>query len=169
MSSFDGGYTNATIQSAVANSLYSRGNGTGSDGDAGWDKVWRAACWARLNNTDMAYLELAWAVQVNFAGNGLSMYSEKNPPFQIDANFGFGGAVLGMLIVDLPGLQSVVLGPAIPAAWGGGSVEGMRLRGGGSVDFGWDKDGLVTSARVDGRDGAVRIVNREGDVLVNQS
>jgi alpha-L-fucosidase 2 len=121
--------------------------------------MWRSACWALLNETDKAYSELTLAIQNNFAGNGFDMYSG-NPPFQIDANFGIGGAVLAMLVRDLDtavdkGVQAVLLGPAIPAAWGGGSVQGLRLRGGGMVDFEWDEDGVVRScrARLSGRRG----------------
>ena len=88
ISSFLGGYQNNTIQNAVAKSLYSRGLGNGPDANAGWEKVWRSACWARLNHNDMAYLELKYAINTNFANNGLSMYTALNPPFQIDANFG---------------------------------------------------------------------------------
>lgn len=122
-----------------------------------------------LNETDMAYGEFRYAIQRNFAGNGLSMYSAHSPPFQIDANFGVVGAVLAMLVVDLPGMGEVVLGPAIPSAWGGGSVKGLRLRGGGMVDFAWDGDGVVKSATVLGRGNelSLRIVNVRGDVLID--
>ncbi|KAF2264823.1 hypothetical protein CC78DRAFT_516345 [Lojkania enalia] len=149
------GYTNRTIQDAVRTSLYSRGIGNGPDANAGWEKVWRAACWARLNDTEMAYSELKYAIEQNFVGNALSMYSGKKVPFQIDANFGFAGAVLAMLVVDIEEphmtrkgeIRIVVLGPAIPGAWGGGRVRSLRLRGGGSVDFGWDNEGVVTWAK----------------------
>ncbi|KAI0445071.1 Six-hairpin glycosidase-like protein [Xylaria telfairii] len=152
MSSYAGGYYNATIQDAVKETLIARGLGNAEDANAGWAKVWRAACWARLNDTEMAYKELRYAVDVNFADNGFSMYTALNPPFQIDANFGLAGAVLSMLVVDLPlpyevkKDRTVVLGPAIPAAWGNGSVSGLRVRGGISVDFKWDEDGIVTKA-----------------------
>lgn len=168
--SFLGGYTNATIQDAVATALYSRGIGNGPDANAGWAKVWRSACWARLNNTERAYFELKYAVEQNFAGNALSMYSAEKPPFQIDANFGFGGAVLSMLVVDVEepamgggGERTVVLGPAIPKAWGGGSVKGLRLRGGRKVNFGWSEDGVVD--KVEGKVEGLRFVNREGKVV----
>ncbi|KUJ08343.1 uncharacterized protein LY89DRAFT_789144 [Mollisia scopiformis] len=168
ISSFLSGYTNTTIQSAVRTSLISRGNGTGPDADAGWEKVWRSACWALLNDSQMAYGELHYAIERNFADNGLSMYSAHNPPFQIDANFGIVGAVLAMLVVDLPG-REVVLGPAIPKVWGGGSVRGLRIRGGGMVDFDWDEGGVARSAKVVGRDEGkgLRAVNVEGGVLLN--
>jgi alpha-L-fucosidase 2 len=162
------GYTNTTIQNAVSTSLYSRGEGNGPDANAGWEKVWRSACWARLNNTERAYFELKYAIEQNFAGNGLSMYSGKNAPFQIDANLGFAGAVLGMLVVDVedvgPGEEKVVvLGPAIPKAWGVGSVKGLRLRGGGKVDFGWDEEGTVKWAGTDAK--GVTFVDKESKVI----
>ncbi|PQE28907.1 Alpha-fucosidase A protein [Rutstroemia sp. NJR-2017a BBW] len=170
ISSFQSGYRNQTIQSAISTSLLSRGPGAGPDANAGWEKVWRSACWARLNDTAHAYSELRYAIQTNFAGNGLSMYSGLNEPFQIDANFGLVGAVLSMLVVDLPemgktGVHTVVLGPAIPGSWGGGSVEGLRIRGGGVVDFGWDGNGIVGKAKIKGRSKPVVLVNKKGVVL----
>lgn len=173
LSSYLDGYTNSTIQDAVATTLWSRGPGI-IDSNAGWEKVWRAACWARLNNTEEAYYELRLTISENWAPNALSMYSGKNEPFQIDANFGFPGAVLSMLVVDLPqlstesGVRTVVLGPAIPAAWGNGSVKGLRLRGGGSVDFSWDADGLVTKASLSTSSKAVKIVDKNGKALAQQ-
>ena len=171
ISSYLGGYTNKTIQDAVETTLYSRGVGIGPDANSGWEKVWRSGCWARLNNSMKAYDELRLAIYENWAPNGLSMYSGKELPFQIDANFGFGGAVLSMLIVDLPllhnddSVRTVILGPAIPVAWGGGSVTGLRLRGGGSVDFSWDMEGVVTEARVSVRSDPINLVNKDGLVL----
>lgn len=176
LSSYLGGYgANAEIQSAVRKTLVARGDGNGGDANAGWAKVWRAAAWARLNETDQAHYHLRYAVEQNFAGNGLSMYSGKSEPFQIDANFGFGGAVLSMLAVDLPlphdaaegSQRSVVLGPAIPKAWAGGSVKGLRIRGGGSADFSWNDEGLVTEATFTGSKTKVQLVNVKGEVLAS--
>lgn len=122
LSSYLDGYNNSTISEAVETTLYSRGVGISSNTNAGWEKVWRGACWARLNNSMKAYYELRLTIHENWAPNALSMYSGKMLPFQIDANFGFPGAVLAMLIVDLPNLsgnkvtRTVVLGPAIPPA-----------------------------------------------------
>jgi alpha-L-fucosidase 2 len=74
---------------------------------------------------------LKYAIEQNFAGNGLSMYSGKSPPFQNDANFGFVGAVVSFLVVHLPGMDTVVLGPAIPGSWGDGKVKGLERWGSG--------------------------------------
>ncbi|CAN9103057.1 unnamed protein product [Alternaria alternata] len=172
LSSFLDGYTNSTVQNAIRQKLYSRGNGNGQDANAGWAKVWRSACWARLNDTDQAYYELRYAIEQNFAGNGFSMYSGIETPFQIDANFGFGGAVLSMLVTDMPTAaggeedrKTVVLGPAIPKSWSGGNVKGLRLRGGGIVDFGWDVSGVVKDVKTYGKLEGLTLVNKEGTVL----
>lgn len=172
LSSFLHGYTNSTVQDAIRQKLYSRGNGNGQDANAGWAKVWRSACWARLNDTDQAYYELRYAIEQNFAGNGFSMYSGIETPFQIDANFGFGGAVLSMLVTDMPTAaggeedgKTVVLGPAIPTSWSGGNVKGLRLRGGGIVDFGWDVNGVVKDVKIYGKLEGLTLVNKEGSVL----
>jgi alpha-L-fucosidase 2 len=102
------------------------------------------------------------------AGNGLSQYSGHNAPFQIDANFGFVAAVTAILIRDLPqfhdddSVHEVLLGPAIPSSWSGGSVRGLKLRGGGSVAFSWDNEGVVEEATVSGRMKPLRMVNVKG-------
>jgi alpha-L-fucosidase 2 len=172
LSSFLGGYTNTTIQNSVREKLYSRGEGIAEDANAGWAKVWRSACWARSNETGRGYFELRYAMSENSADNGFSMYKDLNIPFQIDANFGHGGAVLSMLVVDLlltfddNATRTVVLGPAIPAAWTNGKVKGLRLRRGGSMDFAWNDQRLVTHAQIHDRITPIRVVDRDGTLLV---
>ncbi|KAJ5780207.1 Six-hairpin glycosidase [Penicillium paradoxum] len=162
---------NQTVKNAVATTLYSRGDGT-ADANSGWEKVWRSACWAQLNNTDEAYKELKYSIDVNFAANGLSGYASGGEPFQIDANFGISGAGLAMLATDLPQVlgdsstHKIILGPAIPNAWAPGSALGLKLRGGGSVDFKWDDNGSVTEATLHARSLPVVVYNRDGKVLV---
>jgi alpha-L-fucosidase 2 len=118
---------------------------------------------------------------MNYAGNGLSAYTtccwpyEVALPYQADANWGIVAAMLAMLITDLAdpagstATHTVLLGPAIPPAWAGGSVESLRLRGGGSVDFSWDQNGLVTTATLHQRSAAIRVVNMAGTVLASQN
>lgn len=173
IASFQDGYTDPTVQDAVANSLWSRGYGgepNNFEANCGWKKVWRSACWARLNETERAYYGLRYYIQENVADNGLSMYSGHDEPFQIDANFGYLGAVLSMLVVDMPintgaNCRPVILGPAIPAAWAGGKVSGLILRGGNKVDFDWDDQGIVQSiSSFEGLKG-VKVLNKNGYVL----
>jgi alpha-L-fucosidase 2 len=127
-----------------------------------------------------SYYELRLTVNHNIAGNALSMYSgpDASPPFQIDANFGWTAGVMEMLVHDFGrsaaqtaergSTQVIILGPAIPSQWGSGSVSGLRIRGGGAVDFSWDQNGTVTRAQLSGRDTStpVNIVNKNGELLV---
>lgn len=173
-------FNNETVVEAVTTMLWSRGVGI-IDSDAGWEKVWRSACWGRLNNTDQAYYELRLTVNHNIAGNALSMYSgpSASPPFQIDANFGWTAGVMEMLVHDFgrsaaqtaspSSIQVVILGPAIPTQWGSGSVSGLRIRGGGVVNFSWDESGTVTSAQLSGRNTRipVHIVDKNGKILAS--
>ncbi|CAE6411034.1 unnamed protein product [Rhizoctonia solani] len=144
--------TRDQVLKAAEVSLISRGNGTGPDGDAGWAKVWRAACWAQLQNSTAFYHQLTYAIERNFASNLWSLYnaSEPDPTFQIDANMGYSAAVMNALIQapdtsSLSDTLRVTLLPALPAAWKSGSIKGARIRGGMSLNLGWS-NGKVTSA-----------------------
>ena len=109
------------------------------------------------------------------------MYSgpSASPPFQIDANFGWTAGVMEMLVHDFGqsaaqtaspnSIQVVILGPAIPTQWGSGSVSGLRIRGGGVVNFSWDESGTVTSAQLSGRNTRipVHIVDKNGKILAS--
>ncbi|KAJ6102963.1 Alpha-L-fucosidase [Penicillium sp. IBT 16267x] len=164
---------NRIITDAVETRMWSRGDGKNDETNAGWSKVWRSACWARLNNTEEANFELRFAIEQNIADNGLSMYSGHYTPFQIDANFGLVAAVNEILIQDLPqahgdqGVHTVLLSLAIPSSGGGGSVSGLQLRGGGHVNFSWDSDGVVQDATVHGRNKALKMMNAKGKEIVN--
>lgn len=51
--------TKAEVLNATKTSLIHRGDGTASDADSGWEKVWRAAAWAQLGDADKFYDELS--------------------------------------------------------------------------------------------------------------
>jgi alpha-L-fucosidase 2 len=168
IASFADGYRNVTIQQAVSNTLRSRGTGNSPDGNTGWGKVWRAAAWARLNDTEQADYHLKYAIYTNIGPNGLSVYDGRNGPFQIDANFGIAGAMLSMLIVDMPaplnmkGKRNVILGPAIPARWGPGKVRGLRVRGGTTLDMEWNNRGVVGRVSITKRGEGCVFYSKEG-------
>lgn len=138
-------------------------------------------CRIMIANDFSSYYELRLTVDRNIAANALSMYSGPNasPPFQIDANFGWTAGVMEMLVHDFArstaqiamqgSTQVVLLGPAIPSQWGSGSVSGLRIRGGGVVDFSWDQNGIVKSAQLNDRkkSSPVHIVNKNGEVLAS--
>ena len=82
------------------------------------------------------------------------MYFSTEMPFQIGANLLFGGAVLSMLVPDLPlaagdtdHAENVVLGPAIPRSLGGSSLEELRLSDDGVTDFEWNENVVVEMAK----------------------
>ncbi|KAJ3542228.1 hypothetical protein NM688_g5996 [Phlebia brevispora] len=137
-------YTKSQVLEATETSLIHRGNGTGPDGDAGWEKVWRAASWAQLGNASQFYHELSYAIERNYGSNLFSLYDpfDPSPIFQIDANLGYPAAVLNALI-QAPDVASystaliITLLPALPPTWPSGSIRNARVRGGMKVNLDW--------------------------------
>ncbi|MFG2675504.1 glycoside hydrolase N-terminal domain-containing protein [Streptomyces sp. NPDC048445] len=121
----------------------------------GWASAWRAMCWARLKHADKAYdlmlsvLNPSGNADAGTAINMFDMYRYGGSYiFQIDGNYGTPVAMVEMLAQSRPG--HVELLPALPEAWAAdGSVTGVGLRGGLSLDMSW-KSGKVSSATVHG-------------------
>ncbi|GHB78187.1 hypothetical protein GCM10010377_80500 [Streptomyces viridiviolaceus] len=120
----------------------------------GWANAWRALCWARLKNADMAYQLIVNNLRPSAGGGNGTAFNlfdiyQTEPGrgiFQIDANFGTPAAVSEMLLYSRPGRLELL--PALPAAWAdSGSVTGLPARGAFTVDLAW-KDGEPTSIRV---------------------
>jgi len=110
--------------------------------DGGFPAAWMAACWARLNEPDLAcgYLERLYTASTHpnlLNGNG--------DIFQIDANLGAMASTIEFLLQSHAG--EIVLLPALPSAWKSGRVHGLRARGGFEVSMEW-KDGALSKAEI---------------------
>lgn len=137
------GLWSTQAKEAAAATLRRRG-----DVSTGWSLVWKIALWARLDDaekvSDLLQLMFCEAESSDFGEQGglyLNMFAA-HPPFQIDANLGFPGALTECLIQSHDG---ITLLPAVPAQLASGSARGLVARPGVEVDLVWIDGALDTA------------------------
>ena len=123
----------------------------------GWSSGWRVNLYARLGDSKGAYrmfrrllkyVSPDWyrGPDARRGGGTYPNLFDAHSPFQIDGNFGGASGVLEMIAQSSEDGTIKEL-PALPDAWKDGSVKGMRLRNGKTLDMTW-RDGKVVSKTI---------------------
>jgi alpha-L-fucosidase 2 len=108
-------------------------------GRCGWSCAWVSNMWARLFDSRMVSENLKRL---------LSHYTNPNmtsskPPFQTDGNFGGAAAIAESLLQSCCGEIDIL--PALPEEWSSGHVNGLKAKGGFTVDINWVEGKLTTA------------------------
>jgi alpha-L-fucosidase 2 len=126
------------------------------DEATGWATAWRINLWARLRDGNRAHNILRFLLGPERTYPNMF---DAHPPFQIDGNFGGTAGIVEMLLQNKE--EEILLLPALPDAWATGSVRGLRVRGGCTVDLSW-KGGRLDLARIRGTIPGQRLVRYGG-------
>ena len=140
----------AALFEAARATLARRGTG----GDIGWSNAWKTSFYARLGDAETAHDYLVRLISRNAMPN---LWNGCFPGrlFQIDGNLAGSAGIAEMLVQSHGG--EINLLPALPKAWPGGRVRGLRCRGGFVVDIEWRDGRLVAADVTSGAGGRCRV------------
>lgn len=116
-------------------------------GQTGWSRAWVVNYWDHLHEGEKAYESM----QVLFRQSTFPNLMDTHPPgvFQIDGNLGAANGMLEAILQSrwTEGGAELELLPALPRQWAYGSIKGLRVRGGASVDLHWEH-GAITAMTI---------------------
>jgi alpha-L-fucosidase 2 len=134
-------------------------------GQTGWSRAWVVNYWDHLHDGKQAYDSL----QVMFRQSTFPNLLDTHPPglFQIDGNLGAANGMLEALVQSrwMPEFVEVELLPALPEQWSEGSIEGLHVRGGASLDMQWKAGKLVSMQLHAQSEAAIRLIPPQGQTV----
>ncbi len=110
-------------------------------GHSGWSRAWIINFYAKLFDSENAYLQLLELYKKSTFEN----LFDNHPPFQIDGNFGGCAGIANMLLYDG---EEIVFLPALPKTWKNGSFSGFRLKGKKVASCSW-RDGVIVESKIE--------------------
>jgi alpha-L-fucosidase 2 len=145
------------LAQAARTSLERRLNSGGAR--TGWSRAWVINLWARFADGNQAHENLLALLR----NSTLPNLFDTHPPFQIDGNFGGISGIAEMLLQTQAG--EIEFLPALPAAWPGGHVKGLRARGAVEVDLTWQNGRATTAILHPHLDGTYKLRAPKGQTL----
>ncbi|MCM3257805.1 glycoside hydrolase family 95 protein [Paenibacillus lautus] len=131
----------------------------------GWCFAWLISLFARLDDGEMAHRYLTKLLKNPFDN---LFNAHRHPkltfyPLTIEANLGATAGIAEMLLQSHAGELNLL--PALPEAWKGGRVSGLRARGGFTVSLAWT-DCVLSEAVIASANGEHCRIRTDGNVQV---